>query len=405
MPLNAEIKRLTELYALNILDSEPEAVFDSIVDATRNIFETPIAMIALIDQDRQWFKSCYGVDNSEDLPRDITFCTHSIMSDEVMVIPDATQDERFKNNPLVLGDAHIRFYAGAPLITLQGNKLGTLCIIDMEPHHDFDIKKQTILKKMAQIVMERILFRSTIRELNNSARTKNDFFATLSHEIRTPLGAVTACIHLFDKLGPLNEKQTMLFHTLKSSAENLESLVNDHLDYSKLENADINLRNETINCTALISDIRHMMNHQAESKNLDLIFDTADLEQANIKGDEVRLRQILINLVSNSIKYTKEGTVKVSARVDKKASDNGNMIVDITDTGIGIADCDLDKIFNAYERSGDKQGAVIKGTGLGLSITKQLVNLMGGAITVQSVLGKGSTFTVNIPVVLDQAAA
>lgn len=401
MPLTAEIKRLTELYALDILDSEPEPIFDSIVDLAKDLMDMPVVLISLVDQNRQWFKACYGVDVRE-MPRNMAFCSYTVLSDDVMVVHDATKDERFKDNPLVTGEPGIRFYAGAPLLTEAGSRIGTLCVVDVKPHEEFSDKKQLLLQKMAKITMERIILRSSIKDLQLAARTKGDFFATLSHEIRTPLGAVTACIHLFDKLGPLNEKQTMLFHTLQSSAANLESLVNDHLDYSKLENATIDLRNETINCAVMIKDIKNLMSHQAESKKLDLIFDTADLEQATIKGDEVRLRQILINLVSNSIKYTKEGSVKVSARFDKIANDDsGTIIFDVSDTGMGIDNADLDKIFNVYERSGDKQGAVIKGTGLGLAITKQLVGLMGGSIGVQSTLGKGSTFTVNIPVAMD----
>ena len=127
-----EKERLGSLRSLNILDTLPEERFDRLTRMASRVFEVPISLVSLIDENRQWFKSRVGLDVCETL-RDISFCGHAILGNEIFVIEDAQKDERFRDNPLVTGPPHIRFYAGAPLRYLNGNKLGTLCIIDQKP--------------------------------------------------------------------------------------------------------------------------------------------------------------------------------------------------------------------------------------------------------------------------------
>lgn len=131
IPSNEE-ERLNDLRTLSILDTKPEERFDRVTRMAKRIFDVPIALVSLVDANRQWFKSCVGLDASE-TSRDISFCGHAILGDKVFVINDATQDDRFSDNPLVTDDPNIRFYAGCPLKMANGNKLGTLCIIDQKP--------------------------------------------------------------------------------------------------------------------------------------------------------------------------------------------------------------------------------------------------------------------------------
>ena len=127
-----EQARLEALQSLGVLDTPPEERFDRLTRIARQLFGVPIALVSLIDSERQWFKSADGLDASE-TPRDISFCGHAILGDDVFIIPDATQDPRFADNPLVTGEPHIRFYAGCPIRHADGSKLGTLCIIDRQP--------------------------------------------------------------------------------------------------------------------------------------------------------------------------------------------------------------------------------------------------------------------------------
>lgn len=139
--------RLEALHALNVLDTDPEERFDRLTRTAQRLFDVPIALVSLVDANRQWFKSCMGLGVRE-TPRDISFCGHAILGDDVFVITDTWQDPRFADNPLVTGVPHIRFYAGCPLRVAGGHKLGTLCIIDTRPR-DFGTDDVAALKDLA----------------------------------------------------------------------------------------------------------------------------------------------------------------------------------------------------------------------------------------------------------------
>jgi GAF domain-containing protein len=158
-----ETERLRALRSYRILDTKPEERFDDLTQLAALICGVPISLISLIDTDRQWFKSRFGLDVQE-TPRAQAFCTHAIMQPEMFVVPDAAKDERFAQNPLVTGDMHIRFYAGAPLATRDGHLLGTLCVIDREPHTLTDAQRQA-LQILGRLVIANIELRSDLQEL------------------------------------------------------------------------------------------------------------------------------------------------------------------------------------------------------------------------------------------------
>lgn len=142
--------RLKTLRSLNILDTLPEERFDRLTRMAKRLFGVPISVVCLVDEDRQWFKSCLGLTVSE-TPRDISFCGYAILGSEIFIIPDAAKDERFADNPMVLNEPNIRFYAGCPLRTLNGSKLGTLCIMDQKPR-SFSDEDLEILRDLASMV-------------------------------------------------------------------------------------------------------------------------------------------------------------------------------------------------------------------------------------------------------------
>jgi GAF domain-containing protein len=150
-----EAERIAALYSLLILDTPPELRFDKIVEFAAREFDAPIALITLVDQDRQWFKSSVGMGEVCETARDISFCGHAILRGDILVVPDALQDPRFADNPLVIGPPQLRFYAGAPLLMPNGYALGTLCVIDTRPR-DFDQTDLAILSTLRQLVVQQL---------------------------------------------------------------------------------------------------------------------------------------------------------------------------------------------------------------------------------------------------------
>ena len=173
MPANEE-GRIAALQKYAILDSEPEQGFDDLTLLASYICRTPIALISLIDESRQWFKSRVGITVSE-TPRDIAFCSTAILSSEVMIVPDTLKDDRFRNHPLVVSEPNIRFYAGAPLITEEGFALGTLCVVDRTPR-DFSPEQKEALKALSRLVLAQLEFRRNLMLLREvlTDRTKEE---------------------------------------------------------------------------------------------------------------------------------------------------------------------------------------------------------------------------------------
>ena len=183
-----EQNRLAALQRYDVLDTPPEEAFDRIVDLATIIFDVPIALVSLVDRERQWFKACYGLDVRE-TSREVSFCAHAILSDKVMVVPDAAQDPRFRDNALVTGGPGIRFYAGAPLRTADGHNLGSLCIIDTKPRAAFTAAQQSILAGLAAQVVDELELRLAAerlrqeRDLTRQLKTDLDSFFSLSVDL------------------------------------------------------------------------------------------------------------------------------------------------------------------------------------------------------------------------------
>ena len=181
---HSEQKRLKVLWQYEVLDTVPEELFDDLTELAARICEAPIALISLVDEKRQWFKSKVGTDVKE-TSRDVSFCAHAIKQAELFIVPDAAQDKRFANNPLVTSDPKIRFYAGAPLITADGYALGTLCVIDKVPRELRSDQKQALLI-LARHVVSQLELRRRSRELVQ-VRQQNEKAKTEVEQLRAKL--------------------------------------------------------------------------------------------------------------------------------------------------------------------------------------------------------------------------
>ncbi|MFZ5628018.1 MAG: PAS domain S-box protein [Spirochaetota bacterium] len=243
------------------------------------------------------------------------------------------------------------------------------------------------------------------REAADSAnRMKSLFLANMSHEIRTPLNAVIGFAQILQRDKSLSDKQSQQVATILRSGEHLLSLINDILDLSKIEAGRITLKESGFSLKNLLNDVRVMFSLRAEEKRLSLSVEHDDAVPEFISADEAKIRQILINIVGNAMKFTDAGSialrVRSQARMPEEANDarKTELIMSVADTGPGIATSEQELIFNAFQQSA-AQAQKAGGTGLGLTISRRLAELMGGTLTVESELGKGSTFTLRIPVI------
>ena len=522
-----ESERLMALRELNILDTAAEKNFDDITLLASQICDAPISYISLLDKDRQWFKSSKGLSITE-TNRDISFCSHTIHQSDIMIVSDVLKDDRFVDNPKVTGHPFIRFYAGVPLLSDRGFKLGTLCIVDHKPRNlnpqqifalevlarqvesnislrakisaqelaeekyrsiianmklgllevdreeKIQFANQSFIemsgyglnellgKKSSDIFLQgessrlmknknhsRMKGRSDAYEIEirdkkgeirwwlisgaprldnsgdlagsigihlditnqklleieligakelaeESTRSKETFLANMSHEIRTPMNAI---IGMSTQLAKTNLDSTQQFYleTIHSASDNLLFIINDILDFSKIDAGKLQLERIGFGPNELLNSALRVLSHRAEEKGLSLnnvFFDPAI--SPVLMGDPYRLNQVLINLISNAIKFTEKGKVDISCEVLNDSLLSQTIQITVKDTGIGMEANFLDCLFEKFSQEDASVTRQHGGTGLGMSICKDLINLMGGEIQVKSKKGIGSTILLKI---------
>ncbi len=224
-----------------------------------------------------------------------------------------------------------------------------------------------------------------------ASKAKDQFLSTMSHEIRTPLNAVIGAGHLLLQEDP-REDQVENLTLLKNSGEHLLSLVNDILDFNKIEEGKLTIEETAFEFPKLISSIQHSMRQGANEKNIQFEFGVDEAIPKILKGDPTRINQILINLVSNAIKFTEKGTVGLHVKLASQEKDKVRVYFEVTDSGIGITQEKLQSIFDRFTQADEDTTRKYGGSGLGLTITKKLLEMMGSEIQVDSIPGEGSRF-------------
>ncbi len=228
-------------------------------------------------------------------------------------------------------------------------------------------------------------------------RAKSDFLAHMSHEIRTPLTAISGISEiLLNDMDSLNEKQQKFIHTLSSSTSALKDIINDVLDFSKIESGELELDEKSFSLNDLFEETISIMSLKASEKGISFLFDYSDTKDLAFYGDQIRMRQILINLIGNAVKFTNEGAVTISTRTEDRNGEDF-LRIDISDTGEGIPPEKLDFVFERFKQADETVSRKYGGTGLGLPISRNLAQLMSGDIFLSSEVGKGSTFSVLLP--------
>ncbi len=235
-----------------------------------------------------------------------------------------------------------------------------------------------------------------VDDAENANKTKSDFLANMSHEIRTPMNAIVGMCELILRERDISETVREYCFNIQNSGRSLLSIINDILDFSKIESGKMELIEDEFNIASTLNDVINMAVTRKGNKKLDLVVHVDPDIPMELIGDEIRIRQIIINLVTNAIKYSDEGCVSI--RVSQTKHDYGiNLSVSVADTGIGITEEDLEKLFSSFQQVDTKKNRSVEGTGLGLAISKRLITRMGGFINVFSEYGKGSEFRFVIP--------
>ncbi len=235
---------------------------------------------------------------------------------------------------------------------------------------------------------------------------KTEFLANMSHEIRTPMNAIIGIANILSMSSPLSDKQRQFISTLQSSADGMLDLVNDLLDISKIESRTMELESIPFSMNQILQEVTSMMSVRVREKGLTFTHDNQNIAHKVFEGDPTRLRQIILNLCSNAIKFTEFGNVHVSISTDPGKTPGTEMVcIGVKDTGIGIAADKLESIFQKFMQADTSINRKYGGTGLGLAITKTLCEAMGGSITVESSPGKGSLFQACIPLRVLQESA
>jgi signal transduction histidine kinase len=388
----------------SIADTKP--VFDKILESCQRLFEGNLVGVTLATPDDRVELVAYQGDHQEEMrsiypmPLSRVSGTGSSILDQKVVhfadVNDGSAPEQVVKGAKVLGFKSIIF---APML-FEGRGIGAIWVA-RRLGGQFTDKQIGLLKTFADQAVIAIQNARLFREIQEKSaqlevanKHKSDFLANMSHELRTPLNAIIGFSEvLIDKMfGELNEKQADYLKDIHESGRHLLSLINDILDLSKIEAGRMDLEISSFHLPTAISNAMTLIRERAQRHSIHLGLDV-DKRLGEFHADERKFKQILLNLLSNAVKFTPDGgRVEVSAKLDTTC-----VAIAVKDTGIGIAAEDQGVVFEEFKQVGRDYTRKAEGTGLGLALTKRFVELHGGEITLASQPGKGSTFTVTLP--------
>jgi two-component system NtrC family sensor kinase len=373
--------RLAALREYAILDTLPEQAYDDLTELASFIGGAPISLISLVDKDRQWLKSTVGL-GARETPRSQSFCAYTIPDARTLVVEDTLLDPRFSDNPMVLGEPGIRFYAGAPLVDPRGHVLGTICVIDREPR-SLSAAQISALEALARQVM--LLLEGRLDAIENQKAAKalmqseklaavGRIASSMAHEINNPLEAVTNLLYLSrQKAGDDAELESWLDQA-DQELRRISIIANQTLRFHRQAS-----KPQAITCLSLFSETLNV--YESRIRNAGIVVEKRKRANEPVECFEGDIRQVLSNVVSNAIDAMPMGGRLIVRSREGRDWQTGRrgLILTVADTGTGISDETQQRIFEAFFTT---KG--IGGSGLGLWISADIMRRHEGTITIRS---------------------
>jgi signal transduction histidine kinase len=386
--LDAEIRRLQVLRSYRILDTGRKASFERLTALAARIFDVPICLVSLVDLGRQWFASNRGLGDVRETPRSLAFCAHAILSKlDLFIVPDTWEDARFRDHGLVTGDPKIRFYAGAPLVTPEGYKLGTFCIIDRKPRpNGLSLEEKQNLRELAALAMDQI--QESKVDVEKSMKDHSRQIACTAHDLITPLTSIQLNVGLLSEdeelLKVLSKNQREIISNTKECVDIMSSICQHSIqEFRGKQPHKMDLDNHevgTVNIPKLLKSLEHVMSTYPKSVPLEMRMD--DDVPPIIKGDVLSAFRSSLNFLTNSCKVTKVGSIEFHLSIRYATGDGSDsrnsLLFRCVDTGPGIDKKQIHDLFSPDGGLRMSQESEYGGVGLGLHSVSELISGCGG---------------------------
>ena len=388
---DTEIQRVAAVRALRLLDTPREDRFDRITRIAQQLLNVPMAMVTLVDLDRQWAKSCVGLPE-QDIARGWSLCSYAIASGRLLEVPDAAADPRFARYPMVAGDPQIRFYAGQPVAAPSGFLVGTLCVMDRVPRSLTERQRATLRDLAAWVELEYTVLQANQWE-QETERARRDFVSVVSHELRTPLTSIRASLELIEsgRFGTLPPQVGRLVGIAAKNTDRLVRLAGDVVDLHQMRRGRLHLRLDKITLPEIVDQAVQAVQDVAERAAVPI--DVSCTELAHLHVDADRLVQVVTNLLVNALRVSPRGEpVSVTCGLTGMRAE-----LAVRDHGPGIPQGQLDEIFEPFVQFEMPNQRLTGSAGIGLAIANGIVEAHGGRLHARPAAGGGSVFEVSLP--------
>jgi signal transduction histidine kinase len=384
-----DAERINKLRAYDILDTPEEDTFNKIAILAAQIFNTPIAQVTFVDEERVFFKTNISPLKATHIDRKDSFCSIAILNDDVTLFKDMLEIPELSNNPFVVMENGVRFYAGAPLKTTEGLHLGTVCVLDVEPKEVTE-QQLNMLETLSSIAMDELELRLATRK---AMRTQTDMMNRIVHDLKNPNTTISLSAELIKKKADDPKIVADFADRIKRSATSVLNSLNNLLDLSQSENASFRLNSQEVDVVTILEIAKRNFELISSQKHqtISIICNCSSI----LLADPTRLQEAFENLISNALKYSYPNTEVVINVITL----NNQLIVEFKDQGQGLIEEDMDKLFIKFSRLSAIPTGREHSNGLGLSIVKMLVELHQGKVWAESEgKDKGASFFISLPI-------